>query len=114
MFNYAVKYYDLRENPCTKAGSMGKSNAEEMQFWTKTEFEQFITAVQDKPASYTAFMTMYYTGMRVGELCALTQEDVNLENNTITINKLYNFKKVFFDCYFVSVKMLHIALFNTL
>ena len=55
MFNYAVKYYDLRENPCTKAGSMGKSNAEEMQFWTKAEFEQFITAVQDKPASYTAF-----------------------------------------------------------
>ena len=68
---------------------MGKSNAEEMQFWTKAEFEQFITAVQDKPASYTAFMTMYYTGMRVGELCALTPEDVNLENNTITINKTF-------------------------
>lgn len=65
MFNYAVKYYDLRENPCTKAGSMGKSKAEEMQFWTKAEFEQFIQAVQDKPASYAAFMTMYYTGMRV-------------------------------------------------
>ena len=61
MFNYAVKYYDLRENPCTKAGSMGKSKAEEMQFWTKAEFEQFIQAVQDKPASYAAFMTMYYT-----------------------------------------------------
>ena len=89
MFNYAVKYYDLRENPCTKAGSMGKSNAEEMQFWTKAEFEQFITAVQDKPASYTAFMTMYYTGMRVGELCALTPADVDLKNNTITINKTF-------------------------
>lgn len=25
MFNYAVKYYNLKENPCTKAGSMGKS-----------------------------------------------------------------------------------------
>ena len=57
MFNYAVKYYDLRENPCTKAGSMGKSNAEEMQFWTKAEFEQFITAVQDKPASYEMEMS---------------------------------------------------------
>ena len=34
-------------------------------------------------------MTMYYTGMRVGELCALTPEDVNLENNTITINKTF-------------------------
>ena len=89
MFNYAVKYHDLRENPCTKAGSMGKSNAEEMQFWTKAEFEQFITAVQDKPASYTAFMTMYYTGMRVGELCALTPADVDLKNNTIAISKTF-------------------------
>ena len=84
MFNYAVKYYDLRENPCTKAGSMGKSQAEEMQFWTKAEFEQFIPAVQDKPASYAAFMTMYYTGMRVGELCALTPADVDFEKMYIT------------------------------
>lgn len=89
MFNYAVRYYDLRENPCKKAGSMGKSNADEMQFWTKAEFEQFMTAVQDKPASYTAFMTLYYTGMRVGELCALTPADVDLINNTITINKTF-------------------------
>jgi len=89
MFNYAVKYYDLRENPCTKAGSMGKSNAEEMQFWTKAEFERFIPAVSDKPASYTAFMTLYYTGMRVGELCALTPADVDLEKATITINKTF-------------------------
>ena len=89
MFNYAVKYYDLHENPCTKAGSMGKSHAEEMNFWTKAEFEQFIVAVQDKPASYTAFMTLYYTGMRVGELCALTPADVDLEGHTITINKTF-------------------------
>ncbi len=89
MFNYALKYYDLHENPCTKTGSMGKSHAEEMNFWTKAEFEQFIVAVQDKPASYTAFMTLYYTGMRVGELCALTPADVNLEGYTITINKTF-------------------------
>lgn len=89
MFNYAVKYYNLHENPCTKAGSMGKSHAEEMNFWTKAEFEQFIVAVQDKPASYTAFMTLYYTGMRVGELCALTPADMNLVDHTITINKTF-------------------------
>lgn len=60
-----------------------------MNFWTKAEFEQFIVAVQDKPASYTAFMTLYYTGMRVGELCALTPTDVDLERHTITINKTF-------------------------
>ena len=68
---------------------MGKSHAEEMNFWTKAEFEQFIVAVQDKPASYTAFMTLYYTGMRVGELYALTPADVDLVGHTITINKTF-------------------------
>ena len=24
LFNYAVRYYDLRDNPCKKAGSIGK------------------------------------------------------------------------------------------
>lgn len=68
---------------------MGKSNAEEMQFWTKAEFEQFIQAVRDKSASYAAFMTLYYTGIRTGELCALTPADVDCENHRITINKTF-------------------------
>lgn len=38
IFNYAVRYYDLKSNPCAKAGSMGKSKAEEMDFWTGEEF----------------------------------------------------------------------------
>ena len=49
MFNYAVRYYDLKDNPCKKAGSIGKSKADEMSFWTKEEFEQFLTAVEHKP-----------------------------------------------------------------
>ena len=36
IFNHAVKYYNLRENPCKKAGSMGKKKNREMQFWTKS------------------------------------------------------------------------------
>ena len=39
LFNYAVRYYDLRDNPCRKAGSIGKSKADEMDFWTKQEFK---------------------------------------------------------------------------
>ena len=34
-------------------------------------------------------MTMYYTGMRVGKLCALTPADVDLENNATAINKTF-------------------------
>ncbi|MCH5348719.1 MAG: site-specific integrase [Oscillospiraceae bacterium] len=89
IFNYAVKYYDLRENPCHKAGSIGKKNADEMSFWTKPEFEQFIEAVKDKQLSYTLFMTLYYTGIREGEVLALTPADIDFDKKTITINKSY-------------------------
>lgn len=67
IFNYAVRYYDLKNNPCAKAGSMGKSKAEEMDFWTGEEFRRFIDSVMNKRLSYMAFMTLYWTGMRLGD-----------------------------------------------
>lgn len=67
IFNYAIRYYDLKSNPCAKAGSMGKSKAEEMDFWTGEEFRKFIDSVMNKRLSYMAFMTLYWTGMRLGD-----------------------------------------------
>ncbi|RGD63923.1 hypothetical protein DXA98_13435 [Lachnospiraceae bacterium OF09-6] len=57
IFNYAVRYYDLKSNPCAKAGSMGKSKAEEMDFWTGEEFRRFIDSVMNKRLSYMAFVS---------------------------------------------------------
>ena len=89
IFNYAVRYYDLKSNPCEKAGSMGKSKAEEMDFWTGEEFRKFIDSVMNKRLSYMAFMTLYWTGMRMGELLALNPKDVDLKKRTISITKSY-------------------------
>ena len=88
-FNYAVKYYGLRENPCHKAGTMGKKNADEMLFWTNEEFKAFIQAMEDRPIGYAIFMVMYYTGLRVGELLALTPADIDFDRHIISINKNY-------------------------
>lgn len=49
LFNYAVRYYDLKDNPCMKAGSIGKSKADDMEFWTKQEFKQFLPSMDKKP-----------------------------------------------------------------
>ena len=89
IFNYEVRYYDLKSNPCAKAGSMGKSKAEEMDFWTGEEFRKFIDSVMNKRLSYMAFMILYWTGMRLGELLALNPKDVDLEKRTISITKSY-------------------------
>lgn len=62
IFNHAVRYYNLKENPCKKAGSMGKKKNREMLYWT---------------------------GIREGKLLALTPEDFDFEKQTVTINKSF-------------------------
>ncbi len=89
MLNYAVKYCNLRENPCHKAGTIGKSRAKEMQFWTKEEFYRFLACVENKPTSSEAFQILFWTGIRSGELLALTAEDLDFKTKTIRINKTY-------------------------
>lgn len=89
LFNYAVKYYNLTENPCKKAGSMGKNKAEEMQFWTKDEYSRFAEALKEEPRFFAAFETLYYTGMRVGELTALYKSDIDTKAGVIRVNKSY-------------------------
>ena len=89
IFNYAVTFYNLRENPCHKAGSIGKKNAEEMLYWTKDEFDTFIAAVSNKPMSKIIFTTLFYTGLREGELLALTPADIDFESCTLSVNKSY-------------------------
>lgn len=67
IFNHAVRYYNLKENPCQKAGSMGKKKNREMLFWTKDEYLKFADVMMDKPLSYYAFELLYWTGIREGD-----------------------------------------------
>ena len=71
IFNHAVRYYNLRENPCKKAGSMGKKKNREMMFWTKEQYLKFAEVMMDKPQSFYAFEMLYWCGIREGELLAL-------------------------------------------
>ena len=89
IFNHAVKYYELKSNPASKVGNMGKSKSGEMLFWTKEEYLKFSDSMMDKPLSYYAFEMLYWCGIRVGELLALTISDYNFEKGTVSINKSY-------------------------
>lgn len=89
IFNHAVRYYDLRENPCKKAGSMGKKKNRKMLFWTKEEYLKFAEVMMDKPLSFYAFEMLYWCGIREGELLALTPADFDFEKCTVSITKSY-------------------------
>ena len=89
LFSHAVKYYDLPRNPCNPHKKLGKSKAGEMLFWTKAEYMKFIQTMKSKPMSYYAFQLLFWTGIRCGELLALTKADFDLDKGTLRINKTY-------------------------
>ncbi len=87
IFNFAIRYYGLTRNPAQLCGSMGKQNAEKFDFWTYDEFQQFIKVVVDDITDYTIFNLFFYSGIREGELLALTLKDFDFDKNTVYINK---------------------------
>lgn len=89
IFNHAIRYYDLNINPARKAGTMGAEESKEMLFWTKEEYLKFADVMMDKPVSYYAIEILYWCGLRMGELLALTPADFNFETHTLRINKSY-------------------------
>lgn len=89
IMNFAVRLYGLKQNPCHITGSMGKKKANLKNFWTPEEFEQFISYFANEPIGKTAFTVLFYSGMRIGELLALTYSDFNFPKNTLRINKSY-------------------------
>lgn len=90
IFNYAVNYYNLPSNPCNKAGHMGK-RTRSMKFWTLDQYNQFIPLVEDISA-HMAIQLLFYSGMRFGELLALTLADIDFNAGTINIDKSYQHK----------------------
>ena len=89
ILNYAVKNYKLQENVAAIAGNMGTGDSKEMKFWTKEQYLKFIDAMMTKPMSYYAFEMLYWCGIRLGELLALTKSDFDFKASTVSITKSY-------------------------
>lgn len=85
IMNYAVQYYNLPANPCNRAGHMGK-RTRSLKFWTLDQFNQMLPYVGDIIPK-VALQVLFYSGMRFGELLALTLGDLDFKANTIRIDK---------------------------
>lgn len=92
IFNFAVRFYGLAINPCKVAGNVvgGGHKQKILKFWTKEEFDRFISTFAPSDPLRVPFLTLYYTGMRIGELQALYLQDIDTDAGTITISKTYH------------------------
>lgn len=89
ILNHAAKYYGLHPNPAVRTVKMGTKEAAEMLFWTKEEYLKFSEAMMDKPRDFVVFEILYWTGIRIGELLALTPDSFDWARNTMRIDKSY-------------------------
>jgi len=68
---------------------MGSGTERKVDFWTQKEYQKFIEQVSDKPQSFYSFEILYWCGLRIGELLALTPKDFDFENNILKVTKSY-------------------------
>ena len=87
VLSYAVKQYGLTSNACRLAGSIGENSSDEKNFWTVDQFNQFIEKIT-KTGMRIAYKILFWTGIRCGELLALTPLDI-LPDKNLSINKNY-------------------------
>ena len=96
ILNYAVRFYELRSNPCHKAGSMGKSKADERPYWTLEEFQKVISLLYKgdyyEHYLFMSFWLLFMTGMRIGEAAALHWSDIDFETGLLSITKTLYYK----------------------
>lgn len=87
IFSFAVEHYHLSANPCPSRENFG-SHERKMDYWTPDEFRSFVMTLRN-PRQIMAFYMLFWTGMRSGEMLALTWEDISFEDNSISVSKSY-------------------------
>ena len=86
ILNYAVNCGWIAKNPAKKC-SIGAKNASERPVWTPEEYSRFRSEMETEPVAYYAFDTLYFTGLRKGELLALTVGDIDFTTNMLSVTK---------------------------
>lgn len=68
-----------------------ESEDEIVKYLEKEELALFLNTAKEKglERDYEIFLTLAYSGLRVGELCALMWKDLSFENCTLSVTKTY-------------------------
>ena len=103
IFEFAVNFLDLSNNVAEKCGCIGHAHTKHDDFWCESDFKIFTSSLTNKELNkqnhiqrkvddfslLVAFELLYYMGLRIGELLALTVDSIDYSNKTLQINKQY-------------------------
>ena len=79
----------IKHNPALKIRLPRYDGPDEdpAHIFTPEEIEMIFNRFKNSHCIYYAFLTAYYTGLRISEVFGLTWEDIDLENKKLTVNK---------------------------
>lgn len=92
VFESAVDEDIIVKNPA-KNLQVPKTESKKREPMEYSQIERFMQYVKDSQRyswAYPEFVVLFNTGMRIGELAALTWDSIDFENNTICVNKTVN------------------------
>ena len=89
LMNFGTKWYDINfikvYNKMTNFTNPNERK-KEITFYTLEEFQRFLS-VETNLKFRCTFQTLFYCGLRNGELRGLTWNDINFNRSTLTVNK---------------------------
>lgn len=96
IFTYANKKFELNYNPVALSGRFKKRNdkvvetKDKLRYIVYEEYCKFINVITDN-LYHCFFLTLYFTGMRKGEIQALTWKNIDFNKRIIVVNKTISF-----------------------
>lgn len=86
-YTYAIKEGIALSNPCKNLSFPKFEIRKPRNALTEEEFQRIIEMFPEGNYWHLPIMIGYHTGMRLGEILALTWNDVDLENGVLSVNK---------------------------
>lgn len=84
IINYALNKGYMKSNPLVDIKNMGIKD-KRVEFWTPEEYEKFAYYAMEYPQYYYAYEVLYWCGLRIGELLALSLSDIDFEGGIISV-----------------------------
>ena len=95
ILDYAIKLEIITTNYMRLADLPRIKVEKKDNYYTKSELLEFLEVVKNNYSFelYCIFRVLAFTGLRRGELCALTWKDIDFKNKTLTVNKNMTYVK---------------------
>lgn len=90
VLDYAANLKIIADNPFKHTKQPRKNETKQddsYTYYSSDELQTFLGFVEDKPMYHAIFRTLAFTGLRRGELMALTWEDIDFDKKNISISK---------------------------